>query len=65
MEEIFLDMEMMTMMILKMTMKDSDHMIIPMPKCTVGAIYAERNAFPLRGVSGVAFVDRESCMPSV
>eukprot|EP00971_Amphidinium_carterae_P024867 490626-Amphidinium_carterae.1 len=46
-------------------MKDMDLMIIPMPRLMVGVICAKRNAYLLRDVSGVASVDKKSCMPSV
>eukprot|EP00971_Amphidinium_carterae_P077241 1525757-Amphidinium_carterae.1 len=65
MEEIFLDM-VMTMTSLKMMMlKAMDRMVIEMPIYMAGAIYARRNAYQLRNVSGVAVAGRESCMPSV
>eukprot|EP00971_Amphidinium_carterae_P178825 3546918-Amphidinium_carterae.1 len=67
MEEIFLDMEMMTMTTLKMVkvMKVMDLTVIPMSKCMVGATYARRNAYQHRDAFGVAAVGKESCIPSV
>eukprot|EP00971_Amphidinium_carterae_P270301 5363188-Amphidinium_carterae.1 len=64
MEEIFLDMVMTMTTNLTMRTKVADLMIIPMPQCTAGVIYAGRNAFQLRSASGVVLVGRESCMPS-
>eukprot|EP00971_Amphidinium_carterae_P166362 3297048-Amphidinium_carterae.1 len=67
MEEIFLDMGVMTTTNLKTMMKTKgmDLMVIPMPKCTAGAIYARRDAYQHRSVSGVVAVGKESCIPIV
>eukprot|EP00971_Amphidinium_carterae_P313444 6229019-Amphidinium_carterae.1 len=60
MEEIFLDLEVITM-----TTKAMDLMVLPMLRCTAGAIYARRHAYQHKNASGVAAVGKESCIPSV